>query len=116
MKSLEHREKNNILFDLYSELLPQKKKNYFEDYYINDYSICEIAEKRKVTRQFVSLMINAAVKKLAYYEKKLGFQSKSEDIKKEIEVIYKELDKVRIGEKEKRKIKSLFEKIEKIIF
>jgi len=107
MKSIELREKHNRLYDLYSELLPLKKKSYFADYYINDYSICEIAEKRAVTRQFVSLMLNGAVKSLTQFEKKLQLYSKSEDLKKKIDLILETVGKMKIDGAAKKELTDL---------
>ena len=41
------------LYDLDSNLLTEKQKNYFEDYYFMDLSLAEIAENNNVSRNAI---------------------------------------------------------------
>lgn len=43
----------NLLFDFYQELLTTKQKAYVSFYYLDDYSLGEIAEEFEVSRQAI---------------------------------------------------------------
>ena len=43
----------NYLFDFYQSLLTNKQKNYLELFYLQDYSLSEIADTFEVSRQAV---------------------------------------------------------------
>ena len=43
----------NSLYDYYSELLTEKQKLYFEEYYFNNLTLAEISENYKVDRKSV---------------------------------------------------------------
>ncbi len=58
----------NELFEIYSDLLTDKEKEAFKDYYYEDLSLSEIAENNDVSRAAVSKMVNTVVDKLKYYE------------------------------------------------
>ena len=55
----------NYLFDFYQSLLTNKQRNYLELFYLEDYSLSEIADTFNVSRQ-------------ADYEKKLELYQKFE--------------------------------------
>ena len=42
-----------ILYDFYGELLSDKEREYFEDYYFNNLSLGEISENEDVSRNAV---------------------------------------------------------------
>ena len=80
-----------ILYDYYSELLTEKQKLYFEDYYFYNLSLQEIAENNKISRNAVHKSLKDIVNKLNYYEEKLKLYEKGKEINKLIEnKIYKE--------------------------
>ena len=70
----------NSLFDLYGILLTDKQQEYFKDYYFNNLSYGEIAEKYGISR-------NACFKQLKTIEEKL------EDFEKKLKLLYKK-DKI----------------------
>ena len=43
----------NELYDLYGELLTDKQRKYFEDYYFNDLSYAEMADDFDVSRNAI---------------------------------------------------------------
>lgn len=61
----------NDLYDLYHPLLTKKQTEYFVMYFQKDYSLKEIADYYKISRNGVYDLINVAIKKLENYEKKL---------------------------------------------
>jgi len=59
----------NELYDLYGELLTDKQKDYFEDYYFNNLSFSEMAENYGVSRNAIFKQIHIVTDKLKEYEK-----------------------------------------------
>ena len=89
----------NDLYDLYGDLLTDKQKEYFEDYYFNNLSFSEMAENYDVSRNAIFKQIHIVTDKLKEYEDKLHLLSKknklieiidkidNKDIKEELEKI-----------------------------
>lgn len=75
----------NILFDYYGELLTEKQKKYFKDYYFNNLSLSEIAENERVSRNAIYKQIKEAENKLNYYENILKQYQNSQKIKQIIQ-------------------------------
>ena len=89
----------NILYDYYGNLLTEKQRLYFEDYYFNNLSLGEISNNYGVSRNAIHKQLRNIEKKLDYYETKLNLYKKALEIKKIII----------------NKDKSIYEKIEKLI-
>ena len=68
------------LYDLYSNLLTEKQKNYFEDYYFMDLSLAEIAENNNVSRNAVFDQIKRTVNTLLEIEEAVKLNKKIEKI------------------------------------
>lgn len=62
----------NALYDFYQPLLTPKQQEYLDLYYLNDFSLGEIAERCHVTRQAVYDNLKRAEGALEDFEKKLG--------------------------------------------
>ena len=77
----------NLLYDYYSLLLTDKQRDYMALYYHEDYSLGEIAELTKVSRQAVYDNIKRTEKILENYEDKLMLYKKQS----ERELIIKEI-------------------------
>ena len=60
------------LYDIYSELLSEKQKQYLNDYYFNDFSLTEISENYDISKQAVSNNIKRTITELEQYEEKLN--------------------------------------------
>jgi len=60
------------LIEVYRDLLTRKQKNFLELYYFNNYSIEEIAQLKKITRQGVYDLLKRTERRLQNYEDKLG--------------------------------------------
>lgn len=65
-----------LLFDIYSELLTQKQQRLCDMYYNQDYSLSEIADIERTSRQAVRDGIGKAKQKLKHFEQCLGMSDK----------------------------------------
>lgn len=65
-----------LLYDFYGPLLTGKQKAFLEHYYEEDFSLGEIADKFKVSRQAVHDLLKRTEKNLDEYEAKLGLVAK----------------------------------------
>ncbi|CAM3741996.1 putative DNA-binding protein [Mesobacillus thioparans] len=83
---LEKTNRMNYLYDFYQALLTPKQSSYMALYYLDDYSLGEIAEEYDVSRQAVYDNIKRTEAMLEEYEEKLllfeKFQKRSELITK----------------------------------
>ena len=79
----------NYLYDYYKELLTEKQRNYFEEYYFNDFSLQEIGENENVSRNAVFNQVKSVEEKLEEFESKLSLYQNSLKIRE----LIKELDK-----------------------
>lgn len=70
------------LFDYYGELLTDKQKEYFTDYYFNNLTLQEIADNNNVSRNAIHKNLKDILKKLDYYEEKLNLYSNKKEIEK----------------------------------
>lgn len=71
MNDLEKKDLYNILYGFYQLLLTSKQREIFELYYANDYSLSEIAEELKVSRNAIWDTLKNVIEKLEEYECKL---------------------------------------------
>ena len=77
----------NNLYDLYGNLLTEKQKQYFEDYYFNNLSFSEMAENYNVSRNAVFKQLHIVIDKLEEYENKLQLFKKKEKLLKVIDKV-----------------------------
>ena len=89
---MEKREYLIILYDFYSELLSDKQKEHFEDYYFNNLSLGEISENENVSRNAIHKSIKSIENKLYLYQKSQELNTllaniKDEKLKKDIKNI-----------------------------
>ena len=77
----------NKLIDLYGEFLTQKQLQVMKDYYVFDYSLSEIADNLKISRQAVNYTIKLATETLYDCEKKLHLNDKIEKVKNALKEI-----------------------------
>lgn len=84
----------SVLFDFYGELLNDRKKHIFEDYYLNDLSLSEIAEDLKISRQGVHDIVKRTSRELIDYETKLSLVKKFGEVKQKVSSIKAYCDEV----------------------
>lgn len=61
-----------ILYDFYGELLSDKQRECFEDYYFSNLSLGEISENIGLSRNAIYKNIKSSEEKLYFYEDKLN--------------------------------------------
>lgn len=86
-----------LLYDIYGSLLTKKQREIFEEYYLYNLSLREIADNRKISYQAVSDSIKKSEKMLEEFESKvnmLKLRSKVESVYKKIES-HKDLNDIR---------------------
>lgn len=76
-----------MLYDFYEELFNDRQREYFEEYYFNNLSLSEIAEKLGVSRNAIHKVIQGIEEKLNFYEEKLGLYQKNKLINDIIEKV-----------------------------
>lgn len=90
-KALEKAVRLGMLFDFYGNLLTDKQQNYFSMYYLQDFSLKEIAEQFEVSRQSVHDILRRTEQTLNDYEQKLGLLKIFDEEKDIILEIYNKL-------------------------
>lgn len=68
------------LYDLYKNLLTDKQREYFEEYYFNNLSLSEISTDFDISRNAVSKQLAVIREKLDEYELKLKLYEKKKKI------------------------------------
>ena len=64
------------LYDLYSNFLTEKQKEYFKLYYFENLTLDEIADILKISKAGVSKQIKTSENQLKFYEEKLKLLEK----------------------------------------
>jgi len=75
------------LYDIYGELLDDKKKIYFEYYYFDNLSLGEISENLNISRNAVHKGLKVVENKLKLFESKLELYKKRIELKEVIDKI-----------------------------
>lgn len=70
------------LYDYYKNLLTDKQRSCFEDYYFDNLTMEEIAENNQVSKNAISKTLMEVKEKLEYYEEKLNLYSNRQSIEK----------------------------------
>lgn len=70
----------NNLFDCYGELLTDKQREYFIDYYQNNLSLSEMAINYGVSRNAIHKQLKKIIEVLENYEVKLSIISRNNKI------------------------------------
>lgn len=70
------------LYDYYGELLTEKQRIYFEEYYFQNLTLQEISENYNISRNAVHKQIKEVEMKLEFYEEKLGLYKRYIELEK----------------------------------
>ena len=66
------------LYEMYGALLTEKQQQCLELYFCEDYSLAEVAEEMKVSRQAIHDLLKRVEQTLEHYEEMLGFLQRAE--------------------------------------
>jgi uncharacterized protein len=83
----------NYLYDFYQSLLTTKQRQYMHLYYLDDWSLGEIAEEFEISRQAVYDNIKRTENMLEEYEEKLSLFSRFEERSKLIKNLKTAIEK-----------------------
>lgn len=84
----------SVLCQLYGKLLTPKQFEIINDYYNNDFSLSEIAENNKITRQAVRDVLMKSEKKLYEYEEKMQFKKRIFNQENKIKDVLEKISKI----------------------
>ncbi len=90
MSKINKLKKLSLLFDAYQNILTDIQRDVFKQYYLEDYSLSEIAKDTKTSKTSVSLKLKNIEEKLIDLEEKIGFVKKVENLNKKIENLKKQ--------------------------
>ncbi|WP_028398986.1 putative DNA-binding protein [Ectobacillus panaciterrae] len=107
---LEKTTRMNYLYDFYQSLLTPKQRSYMSLYYLDDYSLGEIAEEFNVSRQAVYDNIKRTEAMLEEYEKKLLLLEKFQERQRLVAKLKDLISKEHVIEE----VKQVVEAIEKL--
>ena len=74
----------SLLFDAYQNVLTDIQRDVFKQYYLEDYSLSEIAINTNTSKTSISLKLKSIENKLIKLEKNIGFVEKVEKLNKTI--------------------------------
>ncbi|WP_456271570.1 putative DNA-binding protein [Bacillus sp. AK031] len=108
---LEKTTRMNYLYDFYQSLLTPKQSSYMSLYYLDDFSLGEIAEEYEISRQAVYDNIKRTEAMLEEYEEKLLLFQKFQ----ERSILLREIKQLlNTHDNKKSELEELFEKLEKL--
>lgn len=84
----------SILCEIYGRLLTKKQYTLLDDYYNKDYSLSEIADNMKITRQAVRDNLKKGENKLFELEEKLGIMKRTRNQEQKIGKILSKLSEI----------------------
>lgn len=89
MNDLEKKNYYNSLYQYYGSLFTSKQQEMFESYYIDDFSLSEIALNLNVSRNAVWDTIKKVIDKLEEYEEKLKLYNNDLILSKKLDELKK---------------------------
>ncbi|HMA68343.1 MAG TPA: sigma factor-like helix-turn-helix DNA-binding protein [Candidatus Mcinerneyibacterium sp.] len=104
------REDKIELYEIYCSLLADKQKEYFKLYYLEDWSLGEIAEQFDISRQAVLSAIETAISNLISFEKKINLLRK----RKQQLSILDQINNLKEDNNYRKNVKKLIKKLRSI--
>jgi len=111
MDTLSKTNRINLLFDFYEPLLTDKQRTFLKYYFLDDYSLGEIAAESGISRQAVYEHIKRAEQMLESYESKLSLLAKHERLVAQTDALVQEVRDSKLESEGKR---SLLNQIEQL--
>ncbi|MFA6796877.1 MAG: hypothetical protein WCR63_04860 [Bacilli bacterium] len=108
MEQIEKKNHYNSLIIIYGKRLSNKARQDLVDYYSNDLSLSEIAEKRGVSRNAIFMSIHNGEKELDKLEEQIGFLKHLKRESENLASALSENDTVKLKEKLKKMRKDLY--------
>ena len=103
---MDHQIEITMLYEIYGKLLTKKQQSIFEEYYLFNLSLREIAENKKISYQAVRDSIKTSEESLNHFEEIIGMRKMEERINHVLEI----LENPTQIEKEKQEIIRLLKK------
>jgi len=76
-----------MLYEIYGKLLTEKQQAIFEEYYLYNLSLREIAENKKISYQAVRDSIKSSEAMLNSFENIIGMKQMVEKVQKALEIL-----------------------------
>lgn len=105
MNNIQKKDYYNFLYSYYQNLLTDKQRIVFENYYYEDYSLSEIAESLHVSRNAIWDLLKKVEHNLDEYEAKLHLFYQDKKLNEYLNELEKHLDEE--GKKILNKIKEM---------
>lgn len=87
-----------LLYDFYGELLTERQQQVYENVVLEDFSLSEVAEELRISRQGVHDMIKRCNHTLEEYESRLHLVEKFLNIRSQVQKIQELAAKYNAGE------------------
>lgn len=84
----------NLLYDFYGNLLSERQNDVMRLYHVENFTLSEIAEEFKISRQGVHDALKNAEKSLYQYEEKLGLLSRFLETEAVIRLVDKNIEQL----------------------
>lgn len=107
--------KMSILFDFYGALLTEKQQRCLQMHFSDDLSLSEIADQLGVSRQAVYDIIHRSEQLLNEYEVKLQLVQRYHEERRQLEVIYSELQTAAENASDDLKLQHILQKMAKLL-
>ncbi|ANY75446.1 MULTISPECIES: putative DNA-binding protein [Paenibacillus] len=108
---LEKTNRINLLFDFYEQLLTEKQRTFLKYYFLDDFSLGEIAGEFEISRQAVYEHIKRAEQVLESYEEKLGLLKKHDARIRELDKLQERLAVSGLNDEEKHVMTDMVERL-----
>ncbi|GAA0375121.1 putative DNA-binding protein [Paenibacillus motobuensis] len=111
---LEKTNRINLLFDFYETLLTEKQQTFLKYYFLDDFSLGEIASEFGISRQAVYEHIKRAEEVLEAYEEKLGLLRKDEERVRMVAELKRLMEQSEMSPLHKETILDLLKQVERL--
>lgn len=86
-----------FLYSIYGDFITEKQQQIIEMYHFEDFSLSEIAENLKISKQAVSEQLNRATAKLFEFEEKLHILKNRQELEEKLNHILNNIDENKLN-------------------